>query len=68
MRKRTSFHKFRDVVGLSIGRKRRKLDCGLDLVARFGTRKAATEWLRIYTKKGSRWVERDEHLKTELGP
>ena len=60
IRKRRALSGFRDIVGLSIVRKRRKLDVTLQLMGRFGVQGAASEWLRIYTKKGPRWVERRE--------
>jgi hypothetical protein len=57
-------NRFRDVVNFDIARKRRKLELALDLFHHFGTKKAANEWLRIYRKDGSRWVEREEHFAT----
>ena len=54
-----SLHRFAENVGFTIERKQRKLAVALSLIRSVGTQEAATEWLRIYTKKGSRWVKRD---------
>lgn len=67
IRKQRSLCKFQDAVSFGISRKRRKLDIALDLIHRFGTRAAANEWLRIYTKHGPRWVERENTQKPRRG-
>lgn len=52
-----SMKRFAGEIGFAIERKQEKLRDALNLIHTVGTRRAAVEWLRIYTKKGNRWVK-----------
>ncbi len=61
IQQRQSVKCFFSGIGFSINRKREVLKVGLGLIAAHGSRVAAVEWRRIYTKKGRRWVELHPH-------
>lgn len=72
---RRSMQRFADNIGLTIQRKQQKLRDALSLIERFGTETAGFEWLRLYTKEGTRWVRREDILplgspliRNALGP
>jgi len=61
-------------IGFTVERKLEKLRDVLGLIGRDGTGKAGLEWLRLYRKKGTRCVRRDQLLpnsvqsRNALGP
>ena len=58
--KLNSMKRFAHDIGFTIRRKQQKLRDALNLINRVGSRRAGAEWLRIYTKEGTRWARRHD--------